>query len=106
MIFQNVHTMTDCLDVCKFSTFSESLDDYAAQYTGHHRRQMDAAGLLKIGERVYNLERYYNNLCGFREGSDYLPERFLKEPATAPARRVRCASCRRCLRNTMPSAVG
>jgi len=39
---------------------------------------------MKTGERIYNLERYYNNLNGFREGSDYLPERFLKEPSQAP----------------------
>ena len=32
MIFQNVHTFTDCLDICKFSTFAESLDAFAAQY--------------------------------------------------------------------------
>ena len=32
MIFQNVHTITDCLDVCKFATFAESLDDFAAQF--------------------------------------------------------------------------
>jgi aldehyde:ferredoxin oxidoreductase len=30
------------------------------------------------------MERYYNNLAGFAEGSDYLPERFLKEPSTGP----------------------
>ncbi|TKJ29190.1 MAG: hypothetical protein CEE40_09105 [Chloroflexi bacterium B3_Chlor] len=46
---------------------------------------LDADGLLEIGERVYNLERYYNNLNGFREGSDYLPKRFLEEPATGAA---------------------
>ncbi|MBM2848728.1 MAG: aor, partial [Anaerolineales bacterium] len=45
---------------------------------------MDVDGLLKVGERVYNLERYYNNRAGFREGSDYLPERFLKEPSNGP----------------------
>jgi aldehyde:ferredoxin oxidoreductase len=38
--------------------------------------------VMTTGERVYNLERYYNNLAGFREGSDTLPERFLKEPST------------------------
>ena len=42
---------------------------------------MDADGLLKVGERVYNLERYYNNLAGFGEGSDYLPKRFTDEPS-------------------------
>jgi aldehyde:ferredoxin oxidoreductase len=84
IIFQNVHTMTDCLDVCKFATFAESLDVFAAQLSGITGVTYTADDLLKLGERVYNLERYYNNLAGFREGSDYLPERFLKEPATGP----------------------
>ena len=84
MIFQNVHTVTDCLDVCKFATFAESLDTFAAQYQAITGVKSDANHLLKAGERVYNLERYYNNLAGFREGSDYLPERFLKEPSTMP----------------------
>jgi len=84
VIFQNVHAMTDCLDVCKFATFAESLDTFAAQYSAITGRAADADYLLKVGERVYNLERHYNNLAGFREGSDYLPERFLKEPSTGP----------------------
>ncbi|HJW91113.1 MAG TPA: aldehyde ferredoxin oxidoreductase family protein [Anaerolineales bacterium] len=83
-IFQNVHTMTDCLDLCKFSTFAESLDSFAAQYSAVTGVEADVDYLLKVGERVYNLERYYNNLAGFREGSDYLPDRFLKEPSTGP----------------------
>jgi len=84
VIFQNVHTMTDCLNVCKFATFAENLDVFAEQYTAITGNPMDADGLLKVGERVFNLERYYNNLIGFREGSDYLPERFLKEPSDGP----------------------
>ena len=84
VVFQNVHAMTDCLDVCKFTTFAESLPTFAAQYTAITGNPIDADGLLKVGERVYNLERHYNNLAGFREGSDSLPERFLKEPSTGP----------------------
>ena len=84
IVFQHVHAMTDCLDVCKFSTFAEALDTYAAQLNAYTGMQTDANYLLKVGERVYNLERYYNNLNGFREGSDTLPERFLKEPSTMP----------------------
>ena len=82
MIFQNVHTMTDCLDLCKFATFAESLDSFAAQYEAMTGVHADAAHMLKVGERVYNLERHYNNLNGFREGSDTLPDRFTKEPST------------------------
>lgn len=84
VIFQNVHTMTDCLDLCKFATFAESLDTFAEQFSAITGMDADANYLLEVGERVYNLERYYNNLAGFREGSDYLPERFLKEPSTGP----------------------
>ena len=84
VIFQNVHTMTDCLDLCKFATFAESLDTFAKQYTAITGVEADPAYMLKAGERVYNLERYYNNLAGHREGSDYLPERFLTEPAGGP----------------------
>jgi aldehyde:ferredoxin oxidoreductase len=84
VIFQNVHAVTDSLDVCKFSTFAESLDSFAAQYEAITGVPCDANHLLKVGERVYNLERHYNNLAGWAEGSDYLPERFLKEPSTKP----------------------
>lgn len=90
MIFQNVYGFTDSLDVCKFGTFAIPLDVYAGLYSGITGVPLDAGGLLKIGERVYNLERYYNNLAGFREGSDYLPERFLKETGTGAASESVC----------------
>ena len=35
---------------------------------------------LKIGERVYNLERLYNTRAGFTLKDDTLPKRFLEEP--------------------------
>jgi len=84
-LFQDFQALSDSLGVCKFSTFAENPDHYAAQYSAMVGVPMDADGLLTIGERIYNLERHYNNLAGFREGSDYLPERFLKEPSTSPA---------------------
>jgi len=84
-IFQNVYGFTDSLNVCKFGTFAIPLDVYAGLYSGMTGAPLDADGLLKIGERVYNLERYYNNLNGFLEGSDYLPKRFLEKPGTGAA---------------------
>ena len=90
MIFQNVYGFIDSLDVCKLGTFAIPLDVYAALYSGMTGVPLDASGLLKIGERVYNLERYYNNLNGFREGSDSLPKRFLKEPGTGVAKGSVC----------------
>ncbi|MBI5303608.1 MAG: aldehyde ferredoxin oxidoreductase family protein [Chloroflexi bacterium] len=82
VIFQNVHAVTDCLDVCKFGTFAISLASYAAVYTAYTGIETTGDDLVKAGERVYNLERYYNNLAGLGAGSDQLPERFTKEPST------------------------
>jgi len=83
-ILQDLHAFSDSLDLCKFSAFAEGADEYAEQY-----RLMvgldafDANDVLKTGERIYNLERYYNNLAGWGEGSDYLPTRFTDEPSTS-----------------------
>jgi aldehyde:ferredoxin oxidoreductase len=80
-VFQDLHAVSDSFDVCKFSAFAEGPDEYAAQYSAVTGLKVTAADLMVIGERIYNLERYYNNLAGHREGSDYLPERFLREPS-------------------------
>jgi aldehyde:ferredoxin oxidoreductase len=82
--FQNVHAMTDSLDVCKFSTFAESMQNFADQMSAMTGDEWTPEDLMTVGERVYNLERHYNNLHGFGEGSDYLPKRFTEEPSTMP----------------------
>ena len=83
-LFQDFQALSDSLGVCKFSTFAENPDHYAAQYTAMVGVPMDANAILTIGERIYNLERHYNNLAGFGEGSDTLPTRFLNEPSQSP----------------------
>jgi aldehyde:ferredoxin oxidoreductase len=83
-IFQDIHAVSDSLNICKFSAFAEGMDEYTAQFNGVTGLNYSVEELLKCGERVYNLERHYNNLAGFREGSDYLPKRFLEEPSTVP----------------------
>jgi aldehyde:ferredoxin oxidoreductase len=45
--------------------------------------KITADDVMKAGERIYNLERYYNNLAGFnKREDDLLPKRFLEEPAS------------------------
>jgi aldehyde:ferredoxin oxidoreductase len=83
-LLQDIHAFSDSLDLCKFSAFAEGPEEYAEQYrvmTGIDNFGPD--DVLKAGERIYNLERYYNNLAGFREGSDTLPRRFLEEPSNS-----------------------
>ena len=80
--FQDLHAFSDSLDLCKFSAFAEDAELYARQYAVALGEEIGADEILLAGERIYNLERYYNNLAGFREGSDILPRRYLDEPST------------------------
>lgn len=84
MIFQNVHAFSDSMDICKFSAFAEGGDEYAAQYSAIVGVPFTADDVLKTGERIYNLERHFNNLAGIGEGSDTLPKRFTEEPSDQP----------------------
>jgi len=81
-IFQDIHAFSDSLDLCKFSAFAMGMDEYTAQYAAFCGIDFSVEDGLKAGERVYNLERYYNNLAGLAEGSDYLPRRFTHEAST------------------------
>jgi aldehyde:ferredoxin oxidoreductase len=83
-IFQDLHAFSDSLDLCKFSAFAEDAEQYAAQYAAAMGVGFTSDDAMKAGERIYNLERHYNNLAGFREGSDRLPDRFTREPSTMP----------------------
>jgi aldehyde:ferredoxin oxidoreductase len=84
-ILQDLFAFMDSLDVCKFSSFAEGAEEFAAQYRTHlGLDEFTAEDVMTAGERIYNLERYFNNLAGFREGSDTLPKRFLEEPSTMP----------------------
>ncbi len=84
-IFQDLHAFGDSLDLCKFSAFAEGADEYAAQYQAIVGAPMSNDDVMAIGERIYNLERYYNNLAGFGGADDTLPKRYLTEPGSGPA---------------------
>lgn len=81
-VFQDLHSFSDSLDICKFSAFAEGAEEYAEQYSAVVGIDITMEDVFKIGERIYNLERYYNNLAGFDGKDDTLPERFLTEGAT------------------------
>lgn len=84
-LLQDIHAFSDSLDLCKFSAFAEGPDEYASQYaTMVGIEGFTAEDVLKIGERIYNLERYYNQLAGEQPGSDKLPPRFTEEASTMP----------------------
>ncbi len=82
-LLQDLHAFSDSLDLCKFSAFAEGAEEYAAQYAAMlGLDKFTSAEVLTAGERIYNLERYYNQLAGEKPGSDTLPKRYLEEPST------------------------
>ena len=76
--FQDLHAISDSFDICKFNAFAEGIEEYVLQYNGMTGLDVSEDELMESGERVYNLERYYNNLAGFDGEDDSLPERFLE----------------------------
>jgi aldehyde:ferredoxin oxidoreductase len=47
--------------------------------------------LMRIGRRIYTLERLYNNRAGFTRADDTLPPRFLREELQTGSSRHRVA---------------
>ncbi|EJN58513.1 aldehyde ferredoxin oxidoreductase family protein [Halogranum rubrum] len=76
--FQDLHAISDSFDICKFNAFAEGIEEYVLQYNGMTGLDVSEDELMQAGERIYNLERYYNNLVGFDGDDDSLPARFLE----------------------------
>ena len=77
--FQDLHAVSDSFDICKFNAFAEGIEEYVLQYNGMTGLDVSEEDLWTAGERIYTLERYYNNLAGFDGTDDSLPARFLKD---------------------------
>ncbi|SIR30003.1 aldehyde:ferredoxin oxidoreductase [Haladaptatus litoreus] len=76
--FQDMHAISDSFDICKFNAFAEGVEEYVLQYNGMTGLDVSEDELMEAGERIYNLERYYNNLVGFDGDDDSLPVRFVE----------------------------
>jgi aldehyde:ferredoxin oxidoreductase len=78
-IFQDFTCVVNSTVNCLFTTFALSAKDYAellSAVTGWNLTEND---ILRIGERIYNLERVILNKYGFDGKDDTLPRRLLKE---------------------------
>jgi len=82
--FQDLHAISDSFDICKFNAFAEGVEEYVLQYNGMTGLSVTEDELMEAGERIYNLERYYNNLAGFEGVDDSLPGRFVEGDEAVP----------------------
>lgn len=75
-IFQDETCSIDSLVLCKFASFSVPKELFAEMLSAATGVDYPADVFLKCGERIWNLERVFNNKAGFSRKDDTLPERF------------------------------
>jgi aldehyde:ferredoxin oxidoreductase len=85
--FQDATAAFDAAGICIFTSFAWTLADVAPQVAAACGPEYTLENMEKIGERIWNMERDFNNKAGFTAKDDTLPKRLLTEPAkTGPAK--------------------
>ncbi len=85
--FQDATAVVDSSGLCVFTTFAWTLTDFAPQLQAALGPQFTEENLNVIGERIWNMERDFNNRAGFTSKDDDLPPRLKTEAAkTGPAK--------------------
>jgi aldehyde:ferredoxin oxidoreductase len=86
ILHQNSSAAIDSLVLCKFTNMGVA-DEYFARVLSTVTGIQYATGeLIKVGERVWNLEKLYNLREGFTRKDDTLPPRLLSEaPMDGPS---------------------
>jgi aldehyde:ferredoxin oxidoreductase len=81
ILHQNLAAAIDSLVVCKFTNMAASEEYFARVLAAVSGMDFSTGELIRVGERVYNLERLFNNRQGFTRADDTLPPRLLNEPS-------------------------
>lgn len=82
-MLQDNTSFVDASGVCLFSTMAMPPEALVAMVNAALSLELDVPGMLKTGERIWNLERLFNNRAGLSRKDDSLPPRMLEEPLTA-----------------------
>ena len=85
--FQDVTAVNDSSGLCQFTMFAWGLPDLQEQVAAACGPEFTLDNMTLIGERIWNMERDFNNRAGFTDKDDTLPPRLLNEPVkTGPAK--------------------
>jgi len=89
-IFQDLTAAIDASGMCLFTSFALGAEDYADLCAATTGMPIDTTALLRIGERIWNLQKLFNIKAGYTKADDTLPKRLLTEPLQdlAPKGRV------------------
>jgi len=78
-IFQDLTASIDASGMCLFTSFALGVQDYTDLINAALSLDFTADDIMKIGERIWNLERKFNFEAGIKPEEDTLPQRFLKD---------------------------
>lgn len=79
-IFQDLTAVVDSAGICLFTTFALGLPEISDMIrTGTGINYTDEE-VLRIGERIWNMEKMFNLAAGFTKDDDKLPPRLTDEP--------------------------
>lgn len=85
--FQDATAVFDSAGICVFTSFAWTLADVQPQVAAACEGDWSMEKLNEVGERIWNMERMFNNAAGFTAKDDNLPPRLTQEPAkTGPAK--------------------
>ena len=87
MAFQDATAAFDSAGICIFTSFAWGLADVQPQVAAACGDEFTLENLALIGERIWNMERDFNNRAGFTAADDSLPKRLMTEAVkTGPAK--------------------
>lgn len=82
ILHQNTAAAIDSLVLCKFTNYGVAEEYFARVLSAVTGIKYSTGDMIKVGERVWNLERLYNLREGFSSRDDTLPPRLLNEAPT------------------------
>ncbi len=91
VVLENINAAVDSLALCRFTSFSLSEEYYSRMLSSVTGVEYSENDFIKVGERIWNLERLFNNKAGFTHEDDTLPSRLTSEPiSSGPAKGQVC----------------
>jgi len=85
--FQDATAVFDSAGICVFTSFAWTVADVQPQIEAACEGDWSMDKLNLVGERIWNMERQFNNAAGLTRKDDNLPPRLTTEPAkTGPAK--------------------
>jgi len=83
--FQDLTAVIDSLGICLFTSFALGADDYRDLINAIIGLDWTTDDVMTAGERIWNMERLFNQAAGVKSDQDTLPKRLLTEPLTEGA---------------------